>query len=202
MFLNVGNTMHNVGITQAVGRIMGTARPEMNRVLYAKESIVSEFKKFNHNQKTWINKVAASTEDISVKTIIDTTDFCKFKRNIDRPALKLHMKQAYEYVESEEEDDSESDGEWDEEDEECEDIKKIVDRWWQKDNISGKVLTYIYDNSEVECNNIIEFLKCIGSNDPKGFTRDLVRGKYGMIYKKTENMFVLRAKAHAYIETL
>ena len=217
MFLHVGNTMHNVGITQAVGRIMGTARPELDRELYANESIVSEFKKFNQNQKKWIGAVAASVDEISVKTIIDSTDFCIFKRKIDRPALKLKMKMAYEYnsdsdSESYDDDDDEEDEEdEDEEDKEDEDedpevikSKRIIEKWWTSNTISGQVLRYMYVNGEngLPYDTLVEFVKSTNSHNPLEFVEHMTKRIYGKIYERITNTFYIGKSSRDYISRL
>jgi hypothetical protein len=219
MFYKPGTTMHAVGMTQAIGRITGTARPEVPRRLYAPERVIVAYKAYNYNKRLYLDNIAKSEiVDISVRTIIDTNEFCKLthgtkKCNIDRPALGLKMRMTRDYCpkleESDEDTEEESDEDTDETDEDTDDdetdndeeIKKLVDRWWGKSTLSGKGLKYIYENVSVSYEDMVKYIEKIGSK-PRArivwnWTKDNVS-----LYNCINKIITLKPSARVYIDTL
>jgi hypothetical protein len=124
MFYRPGKTMHSVGICQAIGRITGTARPELERRVCAPADVILAYKAYNKNQKKYIDMVASEIDDISVKTIIYRNTFCRCPRKIDRPSLKLKMNMTYNYESDSEEDEDEDETEDETEDEDDNESEK------------------------------------------------------------------------------
>ena len=120
------------------------------------------------------------------------------------------MRMTYEYdSDTEDEDDEdyeESETDEENEDEEMVEIKRIVNRWWGKDNISGQVLMYVYANGEdgVPYDEMVQFVEDVGSMNPSGFLEEFVKTgtPYSKIYRKSENVMYLNSKASEYIEGL
>lgn len=164
MLYKPGATMHGVGITQAVGRITGTAMPELQRRLYAPHDVINTYKAFNLNQEKYIKKIATSIDTLDVKHVIDSLEFCKLPRKIDRPKLKLRMNMTHEYSSDLEEDlettvtstaSSDADmscsssvGSDEDEDSENEDTDTVllVRRYWGTNTFAGIVMRVAYDN--------------------------------------------------------
>jgi hypothetical protein len=49
--------MHAVGLCQTIGRITGTARPDLQRRLYASKSVIENFINYNENQKQYLKEI-------------------------------------------------------------------------------------------------------------------------------------------------
>lgn len=63
MIYKPGATLHNVALAQAIGRITGTARPDLVRRLYASQDIIDNYIAFNKNQKQYLKEIT-KTEGI------------------------------------------------------------------------------------------------------------------------------------------
>jgi len=57
MIYKPGNTLHAVALSQAIGRITGTARPDLQRTLYAPESVIENYLNYNMNQQQYLQEV-------------------------------------------------------------------------------------------------------------------------------------------------
>jgi len=104
MIYKPGTTMHAVGICQAIGRITGTARPELTRRLYAPEDVITTYKRYNENQEMYVEQILRSNGEITTKSLIEEMRFMSLKRSIDRKKLKLKMntiEEHHEHVEGE-----------------------------------------------------------------------------------------------------
>ena len=92
MIYNPGKTMHAVGICQAVGRICGTARPELTRRLYAIDDIISTYRNYNLNQVQYIDLITENDYKMN-SLIMDDLEFHNILvRKLDRACLKLKPK--------------------------------------------------------------------------------------------------------------
>ena len=86
-----GKTMHAVGICQAIGRLCGTARPELVRRLYASDDIISTYRKYIANQKKYLDII--KDNDKMTKLYMAELEFDnKLERKLDKPNLKLNPK--------------------------------------------------------------------------------------------------------------
>lgn len=88
MIYRPGNTMHAVGITQAIGRILGCARPDLGRRLYAPKSVIENYRKFMKNQEKYIKDMEYS-EDTSLAMAKYIHDY-KLSRSLDKVKLRLN----------------------------------------------------------------------------------------------------------------
>jgi len=61
MFYKPGKTMHAVGLCQAIGRITGLARPDLERKLFAPETVIQRYLAFNKNQEAYIPQLVNSS---------------------------------------------------------------------------------------------------------------------------------------------
>jgi hypothetical protein len=155
MIYKPGTSMHAVGICQAIGRITGLARTDLQRRLYAPPDVIKTYKAYNINQERYIDEIAKTVEVINVKAVIDNLEFCKYRRNIDRPKLKLKMKMTHEYRNDDSNTDETS-------------MKKLLDRWWNSNTLSGKALRFVCKNGNSVTNeDMIEFLQQCGSTKPE-----------------------------------
>jgi len=91
MFYKPGKTMHAVGICQAVGRITGRARPDMERKLFAPRAVIQKYLAFNMNQEVYIPRLVASKRTTK-ETMSAIVHPHRMTGPIDRPNLQLKPK--------------------------------------------------------------------------------------------------------------
>ena len=123
--------------------------------------------------------------------------FNKYNRSIDRMKLNLRMNMID--TESEESEESES------EDSEAEEnrMKELIDNWWEKKTIIGKILTFVYENEDgVNEEELKEYIEECGSKNPEQMYYHLTTlGKdYSMIFKRVNKITNLKQEARDYID--
>lgn len=195
MFYKPGKTMNAVGICQTIGRITGCAMPSLNRKLYCPEDVYTTYVTYNKNQELFIKKIEQN-EDLSTKVVVDSTIFEEYTRPIDRPKLNLKMKM-------EKKQESEESSEESSEDDENR-MEKLIDMWWGKKNIIGKILSYVYENGGVNEEDLMEYIEESGSKNPKQMYKHLItQGKeYNLVFKRKNNITNLNKEARKYIDNM
>ena len=90
MFYTGSNTIHTVSISQRLGRITGSSRPDINRrVVYCSDSIYESFKTYLKNQSTIYNNIRKpENKEVLVSELIKNSNLEKINRNVDNPKLK------------------------------------------------------------------------------------------------------------------
>ena len=90
MFYTGSNTIHTVSISQRLGRITGSSRPDINRrVVYCSDSIYESFKTYLKNQSTIYNNIRKpENKEVLVSELIKNLSLEKINRNVDNPKLK------------------------------------------------------------------------------------------------------------------
>ena len=95
-----GVTMHAVGMDQTIGRITGTARPDLQRRLYASKNVITNYKNYNKNQKQYMEVIKLNIGKATTDIIMEGIELnYKLTRALDRPKLKLKPKYKKNYVE-------------------------------------------------------------------------------------------------------
>lgn len=94
MIYKPGTSMHAVGICQTIGRITGCAMPNLQRRLYAPDSVIKAYNCYCENQESYINQIKSGEKTLNTKDIISNMLFADIGRNIDRPKLGLKMNYA------------------------------------------------------------------------------------------------------------
>jgi hypothetical protein len=194
MLYKPGTTMHAVGLCQTIGRITGTARPDLQRRLYASKSVIENFINYNENQKQYLKEISRN-ENVVTNEIMKTIELNKkLTRSIDRK--KLGLKPMYK-SESETESETESEGER---------MKKLINNWWNADTKTGKILKFVYDSetgvSEME---LKEFIKNTGSENSTGMYNHMIsNGKeYKLVFERTSNEITkIKNEAREYINNM
>lgn len=191
MIYKPGNTLHSVALCQAIGRITGTARPDLERRLYASKDVIENYKNYNTNQKQYLKEIERNegtvTSEIMDRIILNN----KLTRPMDRAKLGLKPK----FAEQRQEDKYE-----------FERMKQLVDMWWNADTIIGKILRFVYESevgvSEME---LKEYIQSQGSNDPnKMYCHLVTNGKdYKLVFQRTvNNITQIKKEAMDYIRKL
>jgi hypothetical protein len=84
MIYNPSKKLHNVALAQTIGRLTGTARPDLPRVLYAPLNVYTNYKNYNLNQETYIKKLKENPETYSSDEMVTIKFVNKLTRDIDR----------------------------------------------------------------------------------------------------------------------
>jgi len=201
MFYKPGNTMHAVGICQTIGRITGCAMPDLKRRLYAPKDVYDTYVNYNKNQELYINNIQKGNEDTITKDIIEELVFNKYNRNIDRMKLNLRMNMKKpEDIEFSDEEDS------DEEVNQIDRMQELINNWWGKKNLTGKILKFVYDSETgVSENELKEYLKECRSKNTTGFYNHMIsNGKeYKLIFERTSDEITkIKNEAREYINSM
>lgn len=197
MVLRLGKKMHCVGINQIIGRITGTARPELQRRLYSTKSIIDDYKNYNMNQENFKQRMESLlTEDgiLNTTDLMKSMEFQKVFRPTDRKKLDIdsHLQfiQLARVINTD-------------------DMKKNIDYWLSKsDELQiSKILLYIYENcdrldpiTEIE---VRSYIKSLGSTNINSQYRELFRlnDVHSTIFQRTNGIVSLTVNAKNYMNS-
>ena len=82
-------------------------------------------------------------------------------------------------------------------------MKRLIDLWWNADTIIGKIIKYVYDSEiGVKESELIDYIKKQGSKNAKQMYHHLTtNGKeYSLVFEKNNGITKLRKEARAYIQ--
>lgn len=203
MFYKPGKTMNAVGICQTIGRITGCAMPSLKRKLYCPKEVYDTYISYNKNQEKFIKEIE-NNDNETTKVVVDSNEFEKYTRPIDRPKLNLKMKfkTNIENETSDISDDSESS---DDSSDNLNKMKKLIDRWHGKKTIIGKILGFVYENEDgINEKELKEFITEIGSNDSNKMYHHLTTKtkEYNIIFNRKKNITNLNKEAREYIDNM
>ena len=190
MIYKPGTTMHAVGLCQTIGRITGTARPDLQRRLYASKSVIENFINYNENQKQYLKEISRN-ENVVTNEIMKTIELNKkLTRSIDRK--KLGLKPMYK-SESETESETESEGER---------MKKLINNWWNADTKIGKILKFVYDSETgVSEDKLMKYLKDNEYSETWYTDLHQPNKNYKIVFERTNNRITkIKNEAIEYIK--
>lgn len=188
MIYKPGNTLHAVALSQAIGRITGTARPDLVRRLYASKDVIDNYINYNENQKQYLGEIQKN-QGVVTSEIMETIILNKkLSRPLDRTKLGLKPQYAQE---SDEEEYTE------------EKMKQLVNLWWNADTIIGKILRFIYGFTDgVGESELKNFIQECGSRNVDNLFRHLTNKEYKFVFKRThQNITKLHDSALIFINT-
>ena len=191
MIYKPGTNLHAVGLCQAIGRITGTARPDLQRTLYAPKSVIENYLNYNQNQEQYLSEITQNeiaTSDMMKKIVLKN----RLTRPLDRTKLKLKPVYARNRRESEESVASSSG---------ISRMKELIDTWWNADTIIGKILRYVYQKSAVHESDLKEYIKECGSNNQYQMYHHLVTSgkEYNLVFERLNEITKLNKAAKDYI---
>lgn len=197
MIYKPGTTMHAVGLCQTIGRITGTARPDLQRRLYASKNIIEDFIKYNKNQKQYLKEIVKNDNIVSSEIMKTIELNKKLTRSIDRK--KLGLKPMYK---SESESESESEGEID-----GVNLKKL-NKLLNDNLLVGRMVRYLYDQeTSISLEEFKNGINYTGTDSQFINNVDTGRGQkciYGKLWIASNNntKIKLNEKIRNYIKTL
>lgn len=178
MIYKPGQSMHAVGLCQTIGRITGTARPDLERKLYAPRDVFETYISYNKNQEKWISEVESSNKGNVSRMVIDGLVFEHvYKRSTDRPKLKLNMNFKKDSKETETETENEES-----------EMRKMVDLWWGADTIIGDITRFVYQHVDgVTEQEMKSFLKNKGADETWYSDLHQPKKRYTIIFKRSKD---------------
>ncbi len=202
MIYKPGQTLHQVGLCQAIGRLTGTAQPTLKRRLYSTENVAHEYLNFIKNQKTIIDTIKENGNVVDSDTIEEIV-LEKSKRSIDRK--KLNINKDFKYLE---ESSSGSETEFEGASEGRIDGVKLTSlrKWVNDESVVGKMIRYLYDqDKEINAEEFkegIEYkesMKNLKSNIDNGSS---LKAKYGKLWSalKDDNEILLNKNIRKYLD--
>jgi hypothetical protein len=187
-------SMYGVGITQVIGRVCGSVRPDLERRVCTTEKVWNIYTGYCKSQEKYMEElVKASNNSKFTSGVIDTVPVINFGR-LERKVLKCEYKN-FEKTEPPKYSDVEGD---------TDRMKTLVNNWWKKDTIISKIFHFVLDNevgvSETE---LKEFIKEIRGNET--WYSDIhqhIKGGYSIVFERTSNRITkLRKEAIKYAKT-
>ena len=89
MIYNPSNKLHAVAINQTIGRLTGTARPDLKRILYSTKDVYNNYIAYNLNQKQYMTELLSNEDGVSSDRMKEIIFDKKLSRDLDRKKLKL-----------------------------------------------------------------------------------------------------------------
>lgn len=204
MIYKPGNQLSQVALTQAIGRLNGTAQSQLKRRLYTTDDVYTNYMTFVNNQKEIMSSIRENGNTVNDE-LINEIALWKASRPVDRKTLKLE--QDMTFWENAENTDSDSDSGYSDDDEEIDKtnrMKRLIDMWWGADTIIGKILKFVKDNENGVCETKLkQFIE--QNNYSKTWYNDLgTKAKdYSLVFERTKSQKTnLKKQAREYIDNL
>lgn len=140
-----GKTVHAVGVNQAVGRITGKARTDLQRTLYAPIRVIEEYKNYNMNQEEKLREIKINPEKTTYELFGEEYDGAYKINKLDRDVLKIRVKEQSEDETDEYNSDDKIDGV------SLETLRKWIQGWKRNERsiIIVQLLMYVYENRSI-----------------------------------------------------
>ena len=105
--------------------------------------------------------------------------------------------------ESDSESDSDSDSDSDSEDEEDR-MGELINMWWGKRTMMGKILSFVYESNGVNENDLKEFIRECGSKNIDRMYKELIRKDkdFTSVFERRNNITNLKQEAREYIDEM
>lgn len=197
MIYKPGNQLSQVALTQAIGRLNGTAQPHLKRRLYTTDDVYSNYITFVKNQREIMTAIRNNGNKVDSELISDIA-LWKASRPVDRKTLKLEQDMVF-WEETE-------DSGFEEDDNSNIRMNQLIDLWWNADSTIGKILKFVYDSdvgvSEKELRN---YIKECGSNNITAHYQELLKvdRNYNLVFERNSDRITkIRNEAKQYIKTL
>ena len=192
-----GDTRHAVGASQALGRITGTARPDLPRYVYSTESIIDDYQSFNKNQEQYIKAIENNGGRMTPDEMNDFELKHKISRNLDRAHLRLNPIYRDDILSSASDD--EIDG-----------VNKVTLKKWLRPTTNttvGKMVRFININNEITFDEFKQGIHYEGSDNE--FKINIINAnnigtQYGKVWITSDNYKIIRINPNiqAYIDSL
>ncbi len=197
-----GQTLNSVACCQAIGRLYGTAQPELRRKLYTTCEVYNNNKNFIENQKQLIAKIQENNL-ITNQEVCDTA-LKRLTRKVDRP--KVEIEKLIKFREHTEENDSGYDEEQEETQDEVIDGVKTENlrRWVAGDTLVGRMINFLHGKqSRISFNEFKQGMGYTGSDEE--FASNINNGSskkaiYGKLWEYRANKIILNHKIRSFID--
>ncbi|MEY3422658.1 MAG: hypothetical protein RIR48_2983 [Bacteroidota bacterium] len=202
MIYKPGSQLSQVALTQAIGRLNGTAQPALIRRLYTTDDVYTNYCVFNKNQREIISAIRDNNYKVD-DDLISNIALWKASRMIDRKALKLEKDISF-WEDTMSEDDE---GYTSEDEIDGVNLKKL-NKWIHGDTLVGRMINYLYTCEEPisveEFKDGIEYANSyteLASNIRSGSS---LNAKYGKLWchTVTNNTIILNKNIRSYIDKI
>lgn len=205
MIYKPGTQLSQVALTQAIGRLNGTAQPKLARRLYTTEDVYSNYTTFMQNQREIMDAIRGNGNKVD-DDLIQEIALWKDTRPVDRKSLKLEKDMIFwEDSQSGSEDD---DG-YASDDQTIDGVKlNKLKEWIHSETLVGRMINYLYT-----CENPItleEFKNELDyTNRHNEFLSNIKNGwglkcQYGKlwVYNKTNDTIIINVNIRTYIKNM
>ena len=195
MIYKPGSQLSQVALTQAIGRLNGTAQPNLKRRLYTTDDVYTNYTTFVKNQKEIISSIRENGNKVDDDLISDIA-LWKASRPVDRKTLKLEQDMTFW-------EDVESDSGYTTDDNEDDKMKRLIDMWWGAKTIIGKILRYVYEHENgVNEEDLRNYIESQGSKNAFQMYHHLTtNGKeYNLVFERNNGITTVKKEACTYIE--
>lgn len=197
MVYKPGKGLACTAITQTIGRITGTACPDLERTLYASNEVITNYKNYNKNQREYMDEIKKSNNTITSDIIKSMSFNNKITRGLDRP--KVGINKVMKFVEPPaytSENDNIIDGV----------NLKNLRKWCVEGNetLVARMIRYLYNQkTEITVEEFKNGLNYEGSDFQSNIDNGRAEGaKYGKLWCATLNKIKLSKNIRKYIQTL
>jgi hypothetical protein len=184
MIYNPSNKLHAVAINQTIGRLTGTARPDLKRILYSTKDVYNNYIAYNLNQKQYMTELLSNEDGVSSDRMKEIIFDKKLSRDLDRKKLKLEPNYKSDDISNTIKSS----------------YKTLIDKWLTEDSIRAKIFRMIKDHPNgVSQTELREFLKnkTTTINIESNYNEPT---KYKDIYSRSTNQITkLTEKANEYL---
>lgn len=141
MIYKPGQQLSQVALTQAIGRLNGTAQPSLKRRLYTTDDVYSNYTTFMRNQKEIMSAIKSNGNKVDTD-LIGEIALWKSSRSVDRKTLKLEQDMVFwEETES----DTEDDGGYVSDEHQIDGVKLAkLNQWIHSETLVGRMINYLY----------------------------------------------------------
>ena len=202
MIYKPGNQLSQVALTQAIGRLNGTAQPHLKRRLYTTDDVYSNYMTFVKNQREIMTAIRNNGNKVDNDLISDIA-LWKASRPVDRKTLKLEQDMVFWEDTEDNENDSGYGESFEEDDNSKVRMNQLIDLWWNADTIIGKILKFVYDSKNGV--NEIELKEYIRTNNySKAWYSDLEQKhkEYILVFERNNGITIIKKESKKYIKTL
>ena len=156
MIYKPGKTQTAVNINQIIGRLTGTVRPDLQRTLFAPQSVIDTYVNYNENQKQILKEISENSGIVTTKIMADMELLYKLEHQLERQKVKCYIKTRKQDLEVDIHDLTH---------EENERMEEFVEKWNNETSITGKIFRYIKQERIVSREKLVTFVKDLGAAD-------------------------------------
>jgi len=185
MIYKPGESMHVIGDVQTIGRITGTARPDLSRRLYAHKKVINDYKHYNKNQSLFMKAISENGGQVTSDLWKQYEFKHRLQKSLDRKVLKL--KPIFEKPPQYNDKDR---------------MRHLINQWLANKSIISNCLIFVRDKVRITESQMKDFIKNCGSENVEKYYGELIRKDHGhnLVFTRTNDVTMLTNNALKYLE--